>query len=341
MREIDLRSDTVTQPTQEMREAMYAAPVGDDTYGDDPTVRNLEALAAKISGKEAALFLASGTMGNQAAVMTHTVRGDEMIVSSGSHIVVHEVGAAAILSGVMVRAIPCEDDMLTPAIIEDTVRQNGDSLGRTSLVCIENAICNGKVMPLAQMRACYDVAKKHGLPVHVDGARIFNAVAALQVDIKDLCDCCDSIMICLSKGLCAPLGSVLCGSKEFIEKARKNRKLLGGDMRQAGLIAACGIIALEKMTKRLVDDHNNAKRLAELLDEIPAITVDKNSLDINMVFFALDAPRDKAAMVPTLMLEKGIKINGLEGGLFRLVTNNDVTADDIEYVGAMMKEVLK
>ena len=340
MREIDLRSDTVTQPTQEMRYAMYSAPVGDDTYGDDPTVRNLEALAAKMSGKEAALFLTSGTMGNQAAIMTHTVRGDEMILTSGSHIVMHEVGAAAILSGVVVRAIPCKDDMLTPEIIEDALRNDTAQIGHTSLICVENAMCNGKVMPLEMMKACYDTAKKYNLPVHIDGARIFNATVALGIKLKEVARYCDSIMICLSKGLCAPLGSVLCGDANFIEKARRNRKLLGGDMRQAGLIAACGIIALEKMVDRLVDDHNNAKRLAALIDEISGVKVDKDSLQVNMVFFELDKPKDVVARLPSLMLEKGIKMNGMAGGRFNFVTNNEVTAEDMEYVGAVMKGIL-
>ena len=340
MREIDLRSDTVTQPTQEMRDAMYSAPVGDDTYGDDPTVRNLEALAAKMAGKEAALFLASGTMGNQAAIMTHTVRGDEMILSSGSHLVMHEVGAAAILSGVVVRAIPCKDDMLTPEIIEDALRRDSLQVGHNSLICIENAMCNGKVMPLELMKACYETAKQYNLPVHIDGARVFNATVALGINLKELARYCDSIMIGLSKGLCAPLGSVLCGDTDFIEKARRNRKMLGGDMRQAGLIAACGIIGLEKMVDRLVDDHNNAKRLAELIGEIQSIKVDKESLQINMVFFELNKPKNTIAQLPALMLEKGIKMNGMAGGKFYFVTNNDVTAEDVEYVGAAMKEIL-
>ena len=202
MNYIDLRSDSVTQPTQEMRDAMYTASVGDDVYGDDPTVKNLEQLCARKVGKEAGLFVASGTMGNQLAVMTHTARGDEIIISSGSHIVVHEVGAAAVLAGVMLRVVECKDDILTPEIIERTVRPSGDGfMAHTSLVCMENALTNGKVMSLEQMKDVYETSKKHNLPVHLDGARLFNASVALGVDAKELTQYCDSVMVCLSKGL--------------------------------------------------------------------------------------------------------------------------------------------
>ncbi len=342
MRYIDLRSDSVTQPTQEMRDAMYTAPVGDDEYGDDPTVKNLEQLCARKVGKEAGLFVASGTMGNQLAVMTHTSRGDEIIVSSGSHIVVHEVGAAAVLSGVMLRAIRCKDDMLTADIIEETVRPENDfMLPHTSLVCMENALTNGKVMPLADMKSCFDKAKEYNLPVHLDGARLFNASVALGVQAKEITQYCDSVMVCLSKGLCAPVGSVLCGSKEFIEKARRNRKLLGGGMRQAGLVAACGIIALDKMVDRLQDDHDNAKYMAKRLNKIKGVHVLMDNVDVNMVFFKLDKPRDFIYSLPGKMLEHGIKMAGEEGGLLRFITNNDVSRNDVEYVCDIFEKILK
>lgn len=342
MKYIDLRSDSVTQPTQEMRDAMYTAPVGDDVYGDDPTVKNLEQICAKKVGKAAGLFVASGTMGNQLAVMTHTVRGDEIIISSGSHIVVHEVGAAAVLSGVMVRAIECHNDMLTPQLIEKACRPVQDiHMPRTSLVCIENALTNGKVMPVEQMKACYETAKQHNLPVHLDGARLFNASVALGVDVKELTQYSDSVMVCLSKGLCAPVGSVLCGNEEFIAKARKNRKLLGGGMRQAGLLAACGIIALEKMVDRLNDDHENAKYMAQRLSKMKGVTVLKNNVDINMVFFKLNKPKEFIAKLPARMLEHSIKINGEEGGLLRFVTNNDVTREDAQRVLQVFENLLK
>ncbi len=341
MRYIDLRSDSVTQPTQEMRDAMYTAPVGDDEYGDDPTVKNLEQLCARKVGKEAGLFVASGTMGNQLAVMTHTSRGDEIIISSGSHIVVHEVGAAAVLSGVMLRAIQCKDDMLTADIIQQAVRPSEDFMvPHTSLVCLENALTNGKVMPLKTMKSCYDKAKEYNLPVHLDGARLFNASVALNVDAKEITQYCDSVMVCLSKGLCAPVGSVLCGSKEFIEKARRNRKLLGGGMRQAGLVAACGIIALDKMVDRLKDDHDNAKYMAKRLNKMKGVNVLMNNVDVNMVFFKLDKPRDFIYSLPAKMLEYGIKMAGEEGGLLRFITNNDVSRADVEYVCSVFEKII-
>ncbi len=342
MNYIDLRSDSVTQPTQEMRDAMYTAPVGDDVYGDDPTVKNLEQLCARKVGKEAGLFVASGTMGNQLAVMTHTARGDEIIISSGSHIVVHEVGAAAVLAGVMLRVVECKDDILTPEIIERTVRPSGDSfMAHTSLVCMENALTNGKVMSLEQMKAVYDTAKKHNLPVHLDGARLFNASVALGVDAKELTQYCDSVMVCLSKGLCAPVGSVLCGSKEFIEKARRNRQLLGGGMRQAGFVAACGIIALEKMVDRLQDDHDNARYMAHRLNKIKGVNVLMDNVDVNMVFFRLDKPKEFIHALPGKMLEHGIKMAGEEGGLLRFITNNDVSRADVIRVCDVFESILK
>jgi len=342
MNYIDLRSDSVTQPTQEMRDAMYTASVGDDVYGDDPTVKNLEQLCARKVGKEAGLFVASGTMGNQLAVMTHTARGDEIIISSGSHIVVHEVGAAAVLSGVTLRVVECKDDMLTPEIIEKSARPADDSFRmHNSLVCMENALTNGKVMPVRQMKACYDKAKEYGLPVHLDGARLFNASVALGVDAKELTQYCDSVMVCLSKGLCAPVGSVLCGSKEFIEKARRNRQLLGGGMRQAGFVAACGIIALEKMVDRLRDDHANAKYMAERLNKMKGVRVLMDNVDVNMVFFKLDKPKEFIYALPGKMLDHGIKMAGEEGGLLRFITNNDVSRSDVERVCDVFEKILK
>ena len=343
MNYIDLRSDSVTQPTQEMRDAMYTAPVGDDEYGDDPTVKNLEQLCRRKVGKEAGLFVASGTMGNQLAVMTHTVRGDEIIISSGSHIVVHEVGAAAILSGVKVKAVECQDDILTPAIIESACRPSDEDITqpKSGLVCIENALSNGKVMILEQMKAVYDAAKAHGLPVHLDGARLFNASVSLGVEAKELTQYCDSVMVCLSKGLCAPVGSVLCGSAEFIEKARKNRKHLCGGMRQAGLLAACGIIAINKMVDRLKDDHDNAKYIADRLSKMKGVRVRSDHVDINLVFFKIDKSRQFIASLPGKMLEHGIKMAGEELGYLRFITNNDVSKADAVRVCDVFEQILK
>ncbi len=343
MNYIDLRSDSITQPTQEMRDAMYTAPVGDDNYGDDPTVKNLEELCAKKVGKEAGLFVASGTMGNQLAIMTHTVRGDEIIISSGSHIVMYEVGAAAVLSGVSLKIIDCKDDVLTPAIIEKAVRRpEGQDTGTTtSLICIENAMSNGKVMTIEQMKDCYETAKKYSLPVHLDGARLFNASVAMNVDVREITQYSDSVMVCLSKGLCAPVGSVLCGTKEFIRKARRNRQLLGGGMRQAGFVAACGIIALDKMVDRLKDDHDNAKYMAKRLSKMKDVTVLKDNVDINLVFFKVKKSKSFIRRLPSMMLDNGIKMTGEELGLFRFITNNDVSRSDVIRVCDVLEKLLE
>jgi len=340
LRYIDLRSDTVTMPTQEMRKAMFEAEVGDDVYGDDPTINALEKMAAEIVGKEAALFVASGTMGNQLGVMTHTTRGDEVILGENAHIAVHEVGATAVLSGVQLRTIKSSDDILYPEAVERAIRVDDIHEPRTGLICLENALANGTVVPLDVMKGVYDVAKRHNIPVHLDGARLFNAATALGCTAKDIAQYTDSVQFCLSKGLCAPVGSILAGTKEFINKARKNRKLLGGGMRQAGILAAAGIIALEKMTKRLAEDHENAKYLGKRLLEIPGIELDLEKIQINMVFFTLNRPDFDSNSLVSKLFEKGIKINGAEAGLFRFVTNNDVSKKDIDYVIDTMKELL-
>lgn len=340
MRYIDLRSDTVTMPTDEMRKAMFEADVGDDVYGDDPTINELEKLAAEIAGKEAAMFVASGTMGNQLGVMTHTVRGDEVILGENAHIAVHEVGATAVLSGVQLRTIKSPDDILYPELVKKAIRVDDIHEPRTGLICLENALANGTVVPLDVMKEVYEIAKYRNIPVHLDGARLFNAAVALGVNASDITQYTDSVQFCISKGLCAPVGSMLAGTKTFINKARKNRKLLGGGMRQAGFLAAAGIIALQKMTKRLGEDHENARYLGKRLLEIPGVELDMDKIQINMVFFKLNRPDFDSDVLVSKFFEKGIKINGEEGGLLRFVTNNDVSKDDIDFVIDTMKELL-
>lgn len=340
MRYIDLRSDTVTQPTDEMRESMAKAIVGDDVYGDDPTVRLLEEKAAEAVGKEAALFVPSGTMGNQLAVMTHTKRGDEIIVGEHCHIVQHEVGATAVLSGVQLRTVKGHNDLMDPKAVEGAIREDDIHCPETSLICMENALANGMVVPLERMQQIFAAAKKHGLPVHLDGARLFNAAAYLNVEAKEITQYTDSVMFCLSKGLCAPVGSMLAGSKGFIDKARKNRKLLGGGMRQAGFLAAAGIIALEKMSKRLHLDHENAQYMAKQLLEIPGIKLDPDTVHINMVFFDISGLNISSDALVAGLFSKGIKVNGVEDGLMRFVTNNDVSKEDIDYAIQCIKELL-
>ncbi len=338
---IDLRSDTVTQPTDEMREAMAKAVVGDDVYGDDPTLCLLEKKAAEYSAKEAALFVPSGTMGNQVAVMTHTKRGNEIIAEENCHIVQHEVGAAAVLSGVMVRTVKGNMGIMDPQDIEKAIRGDDIHYPPTGLICIENALSNGTVVPLSRMKEIYSIAKERNIPVHLDGARLFNAAATLGVDASQITQYTDSVMFCLSKGLCAPVGSMLAGSRQFVDKARKNRKLLGGGMRQAGILAAAGLIALEKMTKRLPEDHENAKYMAKRLAEIPGIKLNYEDVQINMVFFDMEETGISSEKLVKELLDKGIKINGAEDGLIRYVTNNDVTREDIDYTIQCMKEIIK
>lgn len=332
MRYIDLRSDTVTQPTQAMRDAMLTVEVGDDVYQDDPTVNELEALAAEMLGKEAALFVPSGTMGNQLGLMSQTSRGDEVIVSADCHIFMHEVGAAAVLSGANLRQLSFKNGVYDAKLIEKAIRPDDIHEPKTVLICMENALANGRVVPVEVMEEVYALAKKNGIPVHLDGARVFNAAAALDVDVKEITKNCDTVSCCLSKGLCAPVGSVLAGDAKTVAKARKYRKMLGGGMRQCGFLAAAGIISLKDMTKRLKEDHENAKYMAKKLAGLAGVDVDLDSVQINMVFFRLDRPMELIDSLPDKMLEKGIKIGGMELGEFRFVTNNDVSREDIDYV---------
>lgn len=328
---IDLRSDTVTKQPDFMKEAMFNAEVGDDVYGDDPTVIKLETLAAKIVGKEAALFVPSGTFGNQLALFTHCKRGSEVIIADSNHIVAHEVGASSVIAGVQLRTIESANGIITSIDIEKRVRFEDEDIHfpSTSLICIENAHSSGNVLPLENMEEVFNTAKKYNLPVHLDGARIFNASKALDVDVKEITKYSDSVMFCLSKGLCAPVGSILAGSKEFIDKARKNRKLMGGGLRQAGFLAAAGIVALNDMAKRLGEDHENAKLLAHELNKIPELTVNLDNVKINMVFFSFKDSNIDTKKLVQHFLENNIKINDVENGQMRFVTHYWVTKEDI------------
>lgn len=340
MKYIDLRSDTVTLPTLKMRDAIAQARVGDDVYGEDETVAELEQLAASRIGKEAAIFVPSGTMGNQVAVMTHTKHGDEIIIDESYHIFQHEVGAAAVLSGVQVRTIKGFKGIMDPLEVRKTIREENIHFPQTGLICMENANSLGVVIPLNNMQKIYEMAQAYGLPVHLDGARVFNAAIALNTDVRKITQYCDSVMFCLSKGLCAPVGSILAGTKNFIDKARKKRKMLGGGMRQAGFLAAAGIVALDEMILRLADDHQNARMLAEGLLNIDGIELEVDDVQINMVFFKIKTQIECESIVEKL-LERNIKINPPENGVFRFVTNNDVNKDDIYYVIKTLKECIK
>lgn len=342
MKFIDLRSDTVTEQPIFMKEAMFNAEVGDDVYGDDPTVIKLESLATEILGKEAALFVPSGAFGNQLALFTHCPRGSEVIIADSNHIIAHEVGASSVIAGVQLRAIDSPNGVLKANEIEKRIRFENEDIHfpSTSLICVENAHSSGNVLTLDEMKEIYDIAQKYNLPVHLDGARIFNAATYLNVDVKEISKYSDSVMFCLSKGLCSPVGSILAGNKDFIAKARKKRKLMGGGLRQAGFLAAAGIVSLEEMTKRLKEDHDNAKLLAEELNKIPEIDVDLHTLKINMVFFNFNDNSINTKALVNYFLENNIKINDVENGLMRFVTHYWIKKDDIFKVVNTLKEFL-
>src|SRR5271166_249210 len=286
---IDLRSDTVTRPTPEMRTAMAAAEVGDDVYGEDPTINLLEKRAARIFGREAALFVPTGTMGNQIALRLLTRPGQEIICESKSHILDWEMATAAVFSGCLIRAVPTRNGILTWRDIEPVIFKPGSFRAATGAIELENThnMAGGRITPLSVMEEIWTNAKERKLPVHLDGARIFNAAAALRLDVKTLTRGFDTVMFCLSKGLCAPVGSLLVGSEELMSRARIYRKALGGGMRQAGVLAAPGLIALEEMPRRLHEDHANARLLAEALANIEGVEIDPETVETNIVIFRL------------------------------------------------------
>jgi threonine aldolase len=336
---IDLRSDTVTLPGEEMRAAMANAEVGDDVYGDDPTVNRLEEIAAEVLGKESAVFVPSGTFGNQLSILTHTLRGDEVIIPASNHIIVHEAGASAVIAGVQMRTLDCDDGMPSVDRILKAIRGEDLHYPRTGLICLENAHSSGRVLPMEYMKEVYSLARERAVPVHLDGARIFNAAVSLGIDAGEIASKADSVMFCLSKGLGAPIGSMLVGTKDFISRARKGRKIMGGAMRQAGIIAAAGIMAIEKMIDRLGEDHENARYLAKKLEEIKGIEIMRDRLDINMVFFKLDQGRPEAIVGE--LYREGIKINPPEGDEWRLVTNLDVSRSDLDTFIARFTKAVK
>ncbi|HHX10641.1 MAG TPA: low-specificity L-threonine aldolase [Firmicutes bacterium] len=339
---IDLRSDTVTHPTPEMREAMARAEVGDDVYGEDPTINRLEALGAEMVSKEAALFVPTGTMGNQVSIMAWTNRGDEIIVESNAHIFMYEAGGPAVLSGVQVRTVPGTRGAMDPEDVKAAIRPNDLHCPRTSLICLENTHnrSGGCVVPLENMKAIYGPAKEQGLAVHLDGARVFNAAAALGVDVRQITQYTDSVQFCLSKGLCAPVGSLVAGPEDFIDKARKARKILGGGMRQAGVLAAAGIVALEKMTKRLAEDHDKAQKLAKGLAEIPGLDIDMATVQSNMVMVETRGTGMDASEFSALMKRYGVLFNSSTQYKVRMVTHNDVDFDDMDEAIRRVKEAL-
>ena len=332
MKMIDLRSDTVTHPTEEMRRAMFEAEVGDDVFGEDPTVNRLEAMAAQKMGKEAALFTTSGTMSNLIAVLTHTNHGNEIILGNGAHIFLNEVGGGAALGGVVMHTISNDaEGQLTLDDIEKAIREKNIHYPVTTLLCLENTQnnCGGVVLTPEYTGNAAKLAHQHGLKVHLDGARIFNAAVALGILATELTKDVDSISFCLSKGLSAPIGSLLCGSKEFIESARKRRKMLGGGMRQMGVIAAAGIVAMETMIERLAEDHANARRLGNGLARVTGITLAQETVPTNIVMFDL-APSFSSSQFIGKLTASGVKVLSRGSNSFRAVTHRMVSAADID-----------
>ncbi|CAA9249742.1 MAG: Low-specificity L-threonine aldolase [uncultured Chloroflexi bacterium] len=333
-RTIDLRSDTVTHPTPAMREAMYGAELGDDVYGEDPTVNRLEELSAERLGKEAAVMLLSGTMGNLVGILAQTRHGDEAIVGAHSHIFLNEAGGPAALGGVQLHTVPTQRGVMTPDAVEGALRDPRNlHHPRSTLVCIENTHNRdgGAAVPVQAMDTVADVAHRNGLRVHVDGARLFNAAVALDVPIARLVRGADTVQFCLSKGLGCPAGSLLVGDAAVIQEARRWRKMIGGGLRQSGIIAAAGVVALEQMVDRLAEDHRNAKRLAQGLNSIPGLVVDVDAVDTNIIMLDVDDQRVDPKSFVARLREQGVKIGSPYGPRIRLVTHYQVTSDDVDF----------
>ncbi len=340
---IDLRSDTVTRPTEEMRVAMATAQVGDDVYGEDPTVNRLQDRAAEVIGKEAALFVPSGTMGNQIAVRLHARPGQEVITEASSHVYNYELAAMSALSGVMARPVAAVDGILNWQQIEAAIRARIYYVAQTGLIVLENThnMAGGTVYTAGQTAAICEHAHAVGLPVHLDGARIFNAAEALGVDAAILAQPCDSIMFCLSKGLGAPVGSMLAGSRDFIERARSVRKMFGGGMRQVGVLAAAGLVALEKMRHRLGEDHENAALLARLLQNIPVLDVDPRRVRTNVVIVGLARTGFTSGRLATTLRAEGVLVGIVDDLTIRLLTHLDVDRIQIERAADVFRQVLQ
>jgi len=339
---IDLRSDTVTRPTPAMRHAMANAEVGDDVYGEDPTVNQLEQSAAAIFGKEAAIFVPTGTMGNQIAIRLHTQHGQEVICESRAHIFDWEMAMTSAFSGCQSRTVAADRGILTWPLIASAIGPKIYYRAQTALICLENThnMAGGTVTPLSTMQEIWAGAKEAKLPVHLDGARVFNAAAALNLPIAELSSGFDTVSCCLSKGLGAPVGSILVGSAKHIEQARIHRKALGGGMRQAGILAAAGLIALEQMPARLHEDHANARLLAEAVAAEPTASIDLNAVQTNIVIFSLTGNAD-AAIFCAALKQQGVLASAIGPHSVRFVTHYDVTRADCEQAAAIVSTQLQ
>jgi len=339
---IDLRSDTVTKPTPEMREAMKNAVVGDDILRDDPTVIELEELAAEIFGKEAALFTVSGTMSNEIAVMIYTRPGDEIVVFSDSHIYNLETGGLSAISGAQPRPVKSENGVYDPELLKQAIMPKGVQRARTRLICLENSfhLDRGLAIRREDYEETIKIAKENNIPLFMDGARIFNSAIALNVDVRELVDFCDSVDVCLSKGLVAPIGSMLMGSKDFIDEARRVKQRLGGGMRQAGVIAAPGIIGLTKMVKRLHEDHENAEKMRLGLEGL-GIKVDREGTLTNIINLNISPVGWEAPSFAEKLNQSQIKVKVCSKSTLRMVTHNDIKPEDIDLVLGKIKKIIQ
>ena len=339
---IDLRSDTVTLPTPAMREAMAQAELGDDVYGEDPTVNRLERMAADIVGMEAAMLVPSGTMGNLAAMLTHCARGTKALLGALAHTYLYEAGGAAALGGIVMTPIRNTDDgeLDLDELREDLERGRDAHFAQAGLVALENThnLCGGAAVEVSHMAAVAEIARARRLPVHLDGARIFNAAVALETTAKNIASHADSVSFCLSKGLVCPVGSLLCGRSEFVGRARRMRKMLGGGMRQAGVFAAAGIVALESMIDRLAEDHQNARALAQGLGLVAGLNVRPVKRRTNMVMFEVDGGAAAAAKFAAAMKERGVIAHARGPSSFRAVTHHGISRRDIDLVVAAAAE---
>lgn len=340
MKKIDLRSDTVTKPTEAMIDAMAQAEVGDDVYKEDPTINRLEEIAADYLGKEAALFVTSGTQGNQVAVLTHCVNGDEVILEAESHLFYYEAGAMAALAGVQTRTLPGVRGAMQATDVEKAIRGVNIHYPRTKLICLENTHnrAGGAVLTPDQMKAVYDVASARHIPVHLDGARLYNAAVALGIDVRELTRYTDTVQVCLSKGLSAPVGSVLAGDRDFIEEARWWRKKLGGGMRQAGYLAAPGILALTEMTQRLQEDHDRAKQLEVGLQKLQ---IGVEPVETNIVLVNTQSLKLTAEQFISRLREKGVLANDFDQYVTRFTTHRHIEEQDITRVLEIMEGIVE
>jgi threonine aldolase len=340
---IDLRSDTVTKPTDEMRKAMARAEVGDDVYGEDPTVNRLQDMAANMLGKRFALFVPSGTMANQLAIRSQAQPGQEIIVESKSHIVRYEQGAAGALAGVQLHWIYGERGVMTAEQVEAAIRPNDPHSVTTALICLENThnAGGGTIYPLSTIERIRAIAVRHGIPMHLDGARLFNAVAATTLPPTVYAQHFETVSICLSKGLGAPVGSLLLSNdQQIIERARRFRRMYGGAMRQAGIVAAAGIYALERHVTRLKTDHDHAKKLARLLQQIPAIHIVPQHVETNILIFDIVDERRTPTELVAVLKEQGVLINALGGNTYRAVTHLNIAGKHIDEAAAIFTKVL-